>query len=267
MKKKLIISISIIVIIIAIIVAIILINRKSENEVAVENDTATNNNVTENPVDEEDMFENTVLDEENSEEENQQIDGMKNDIGATADSNIYEIQEDVYDGRSVIAVKPSIKFKVAFAGMIKNELPQMQEINQIYTENHPKKSGIWVESKSRQKILEMLNNNGIFNNTYDINQEGYVTIQEQKNSNSNDETLVKAISSDKQYILSISSTCYVVDDLIGEILKYSFEDMDRYQTYEYFDNENQYIIFITENKNNQLSDTEIINSLIGLLEL
>ena len=73
-------------------------------------------------------------------------------------------------------------------------------------------------------------------------------------------------NSKKQYILSVSSICYIVDDLTGEIQRYSFEDMDRYQTYEYFDNGNQYIIFLTENKNSQLSDSEIINSLIGLLE-
>ena len=42
--------------------------------------------------------------------------------------------------------------------------------------------------------------------------------------------------------------------------------MDKYQTYEYFNSENQYIIFITENKNNQLSSEEILNSVISLFE-
>jgi hypothetical protein len=38
--------------------------------------------------------------------------------------------------------------------------------------------------------------------------------------------------------------------------------MDKYQTYEYFEDENKDIIFITENKSNQLSEKEIVNSVL-----
>ena len=260
MKKKIIIGVAIILVVLVIIVAAILINKKENNKVAVDN-TATDNIIEEN-----NNTKNNVEEEINTDEENQKIDEIKYNTGATGDSNIYEVQIDSYDGREVVVVKPSIKYKVAFTGMVKNDLPQMQEVNQIYEDNKPDKNGIWVESDSRDKILSMFNNSGIFNNTYTIDQDGYIIIQGESNPNENDTKVINAINSEKQYILSISSICYIVDDLTGEIQRYSFENMDRYQTYEYFDNGNQYIIFLTENKNNQLSDSEIINSLIGLLE-
>ena len=260
MKKKIVIGISVILIILVIIVAVVLINNREKNEVAVDN-TATDNIIQENKI-----AENNIEEEINTYEENQKIDEIKYNTGATGDSNIYEVQIDSYDGREVVVVKPSIKYKVAFAGMVKDDLPQMQEINQIYEDNKPEKNGIWVESDSRDKILSMFDNSGIFNNTYTIDQDGYMKVQEENNYNENDTKVINAINSEKQYILSVSSICYIVDDLTGEIQRYSFENMDRYQTYEYFDNGNQYIIFLTENKNNQLSDSEIINSLIGLLE-
>ena len=260
MKKKIVIGISVILIILVIIVAVVLINNREKNEVAVDN-TATDNIIQENKI-----AENNIEEEINTYEENQKIDEIKYNTGVTGDSNIYEVQTDSYDGREVVVVKPSIKYKVAFAGMVKNNLPQMQEVNQIYEDNKLQKNGIWAESDSRDKILNMFNNSGIFNNTYAVDQDGYMKVQEENNSNENDTKIVNAINSEKQYILSVSSICYIVDDLTGEIQRYSFEDMDRYQTYEYFDNGNQYIIFLTENKNSQLSDSEIINSLIGLLE-
>lgn len=260
MKKKIIIGVAIILVVLVIIVAAILINNKENDKVAVDN-TATGNIIEEN-----NNTKNNVEEEINTDEENQKIDEIKYNTGATGDSNIYEVQIDSYDGREVVVVKPSIKYKVAFTGMVKNDLPQMQEVNQIYEDNKPEKNGIWVESDSRDKILSMFNNSGIFNNTYTIDQDGYIIIQGESNPNENDTKVINAINSEKQYILSVSSICYIVDDLTGEIQRYSFENMDRYQTYEYFDNGNQYIIFLTENKNNQLSDIEIINSLIGLLE-
>lgn len=260
MRKKIIIGVAIILVVLVIIVAAILINNKENDKVAVDN-TATDNIIEKN-----NNTKNSVEEEINTDEENQKIDEIKYNTGATGDSNIYEVQIDSYDGREVVVVKPNIKYKVAFAGMVKDDLPQMQEINQIYEDNKPDKNGIWVESDSREKILSMFNNSGIFNNTYIIDKDGYIIIQGESNPNENDTKIINAINSEKQYILSISSICYIVDDLTGEIQRYSFENMDRYQTYEYFDNGNQYIIFLTENKNNQLSDSEIMNSLIGLLE-
>jgi len=82
----------------------------------------------------------------------------------------------------------------------------------------------------------------------------------------NDKKIKNIINGKKQYIFSISSLCYIVDDITGEILDYSFEDMDKYQTFEYFEDENKKIIFITENKSNQLKENEIIESVLNILE-
>ena len=72
------------------------------------------------------------------------------------------------------------------------------------------------------------------------------------------------INGNKLYIIDISSTCYIVDEITGEILDYNFEDMDEYQTYQYFEDGDKKIIFITENQNNQLTVKEIIESVIEL---
>lgn len=193
------------------------------------------------------------------------IEEMKNDIGATGQTEIYEIQEDNNDGREVLTVKPSIKYKVAFAGMISNSKPNMNELDKIFEEKSPTKTGIWVDEKSRDSLLKLITNSKLFDSLYAIDEDGYLVIKNEDQKNENDEKLQKAIKSNKQYILSISSICYIIDDITGEILDYSFENMDQYQTYEYFYDQDRYIIFITENKNNQLTENEILKSIINLI--
>jgi hypothetical protein len=229
MKKKKIIFI--VMLIVAILVMILYINRKKDK---IDNDT----------------------------QDEEKIEELKYDVGATGDSDIYELQTDNYDGREILTVKASIKYKVAFAGMIKKTLPTMEEVDEILNENHPKENGIWVEQYSREKILEILENKEFFNSEYTISASGYIMLENENNANENDKKLQKALNSKKQYLISISSICYIVDDITGEILDYSFENMDKYQTYEYFEDENKDIIFITENKSNQLSEKEIVNSVL-----
>ena len=79
-----------------------------------------------------------------------------------------------------------------------------------------------------------------------------------------DKKIEEIINGNKLYIIDISSTCYIVDEITGEILDYNFEDMDEYQTYQYFEDGDKKIIFITENQNNQLTVKEIIESVIEL---
>lgn len=188
---------------------------------------------------------------------------IKNEIGATGNTDIYEVEQE-YDGRNILAVKPSIKYKVAFAGMIKNAKPSMSELDNIMEEKLPHKTGIWVEEKSREKILEIFND-GDVNSKYLIDDDGYLKIDRKNNQNDNDKKIEKIIKGKKQYILDISSVCYIVDDITGEILDYNFENMDKYQTYEYFEDNDKMIVFINENKGNQMSNKEIFKSVINLL--
>lgn len=94
---------------------------------------------------------------------------------------------------------------------------------------------------------------------------GYLRVKNNKNQNENDQKIQSVINGDKLYIIDISSVCYIVDDISGEVLDYSFEKMDRYQTYEYFYDGDKYIVFITENTNNLLEEDEIFDSLIKLI--
>lgn len=190
------------------------------------------------------------------------VEEIKNEIGATGNTDIYEVEQE-YDGRNILAVKPSIKYKVAFAGMIKKTKPSMNELDNIVEEKLPHKTGIWVEEKSRDKILEIFNNEDV-NSKYLIDSDGYLKIENKNNQNDNDKKIEKVINGNKQYILDISSVCYIVDDITGEILDYNFENMDKYQTYEYFEDNDKYIVFVTENSNNVLTNLEIFKSVINL---
>ena len=190
------------------------------------------------------------------------VEEIKNEIGATGNTDIYEVEQE-YDGRNILTVKPSIKYKVAFAGMIKKTKPSMNELDNIVEEKLPHKTGIWVEEKSRDKILEIFND-GDVNSKYLIDDDGYLKIDRKNDQNDNDKKIEKVINGNKQYILDISSVCYIVDDITGEILDYNFENMDKYQTYEYFEDKDKYILFVTENSNNVLTNLEIFKSIINL---
>lgn len=205
---------------------------------------------------------NTLNEQENIEK----IEEVKEETGATGNTDIYEVQEDKTTNTEIVTVKANIKYKVAFAGMIKQSKPVFGEIDKIFEENYPKKNGIWIENNSRNKVLEEMNNSNMFNSKYAINKDGYLVIEKENTLNENDKKIKNIINGKKQYIFSISSLCYIVDDITGEILDYSFEDMDKYQTFEYFEDENKKIIFITENKSNQLKENEIIESLLNILE-
>lgn len=230
-KKKLIVSI----ILISVIILILICSKKSNKE----------------------------SQEKNSSQNQVTVNELKEETGLTGNTDIYEIQEE-YDGREVLTVKASLKYKVAFSGMIKNTKPTMEELDAVLNENFPKNKGVWIEKDSRDKILKIFNNDNV-NSKYIIDDEGYLKIQEKNLQNDTDKKIESLINSDRQIILSISSICYIVDDVTGEILDYNFEKMDKYQTFEYFEDDDKIIVFINENSNNQLTDKEMFNSIIELL--
>ena len=147
--------------------------------------------------------------------------------------------------------------------MIKKGKPEMNEIDSIFSNMQPQKSGIWILENDREMFLNYLAN--VTESKYVINENGYLQIENKDKQNDYDKKIEKIISGEKTYIINISSTCYIVDEISGEILDYSFENMDQFQTYEYFEDDNNMIIFITQNTNKQLEDEEIIKSVIDLL--
>ena len=269
-RKKVIICITICILIINVIV--ICTVRKENNP--KEND---NNNSSENIKQEEksdDNKENTENTENvekeiqittSTQEESQISSEKKREIieetGKQGDSDLYEIQEGE-DNIKIATIKSSVKYKVAFAGMIKNKVPEKEELDDLLEKNHPKYAGIWIKSESQSEFLKYISS--VTKSKYEINENGYLKIKNKKNQNEYDKKIEEIINGNKLYIIDISSTCYIVDEITGEILDYNFEDMDEYQTYQYFEDGDKKIIFITENQNNQLTVKEIIESVIEL---
>ena len=197
-------------------------------------------------------------------QENVTIEELKEQTSINGNNEIYEIGQE-YDGRKVLTVKADIKYKVAFAGIIKKATPKYEELDEILEQNLPKDTGIWVEQNSRDKILNLFNNSEKTNSQYYIDEEGYMKILDEKNSQTDfDKKIKNVIKGYKQYILELSSVCYIVDDVTGEILDYNFENMDRYQTYEYFEYKDKSIIFINQNTYGQLSDFDIFKSIVEI---
>lgn len=234
--------------------SIVLANKNKIKNVNVNDNKQTEENTP--------KVENKEKDEIPEKEQEQIIEEIKEDVGATGDNDLYEVKEG-YDNQKTISIKSSVKYKVAFAGIIKDRQPNKNELDEIMEENHPQKAGIWIYEKDRKNFLDLLKN--ITKSEYEITSDGYLKIVDTKNTNENDKKIQKIINGDKLFVIRISSICYIIDDITGEILDYNFEQIDEYQTYEYFKDEDKMIIFITQNKEKQLEEKEIIKSIIDLM--
>ena len=142
--------------------------------------------------------------------------------------------------------KAESKYEVALAGI-----------------DAPKEAGIWIFEKDRHQILEMLEE--ITNSEYKIDENGYLKISNKNNQNENDKKLEKVINGNKLYIIRNSSTCYIIDEITKQILDFNFEKLDKYQTYEYFKEDDKMIIFMNENTEKQMTSKEIMQSVIDLI--
>ena len=268
--KKVIICITICILIISVIV-ICTVRKEKNSKENYNNNSSENIKQEEKSDDNKENIENTENVEKeiqittSTQEESQISDEEKTEIieetGKQGDSDLYEIQEGE-DNIKIATIKSSVKYKVAFAGMIKNKVPEKEELDDILEKNHPKYAGIWIKSESQSEFLKYISS--VTKSEYEINENGYLKIKNKKNQNDYDKKIEKIINGNKLYIIDISSTCYIVDEITGEILDYNFEDMDEYQTYQYFEDGDKKIIFITENQNNQLTVKEIIKSVIEL---
>src|SRR5699024_11180804 len=153
---------------------------------------------------------------------------LKEEYKITGPDEIYEIQTE-YDGRKAVVVKPEINYKVAFAGIIKNDIPNFSEIDSCFEENYPKENGIWIDKTRQESIINYLNNTELLNNEYSVNDDGFLQVNKKDNETEIDATLEEIVNSNKLTIISISGTCYMVDPVTGEIVKNPFEDLDSTQ--------------------------------------
>lgn len=250
-KKKTIFVFSIIVLIIVLAIGGILIAKTWNNNNQEEN--TTNNEMDE-------FRSNSIMYDEDA-----SLDELKEEYKITGPDELYEVQTE-YDGRKAVVVKPEIDYKVAFAGMIKNDIPEFSEVDTIFNDNYPQGTGIWIDEKSRESVLNYLNNTNLLNNNYLVNDSGFLQVEKSENETDMDKDLENIINGDKLNILSVSGTYYMVDSVTGEIVKNPFEDLESTQTYDYVENGNDKIIFITENLEKKLTDDEIYESVIELLK-
>ena len=190
------------------------------------------------------------------------VDELKEEYGMSGNDDLYDVQTE-YDGRQVLKVKATENFKVAFAGLVNGTKNSIENSSEIFENEYPTENGIWIEKNSREKIEKYLNEN--MKSKYKISEKGYLTISEKKSSKEDNE-IEKIINGNKQYLIGISGTNYYIDALTGEAVDNPFEELDKYQTYAYCQDEDKMVIFITENKSKALQNSEIFESVLALMK-
>lgn len=196
--------------------------------------------------------------------EEKSISDLKYETGATADEELYTIEKDV-DGREVLAVKQELLYKVALAGVLKQEKPTYEEIDTILQQN-PIHEGIWISTESREKIFSLIQT--YLKDSYQIDENGYLQLIEQtENSTQYDKDLQKCLNNHKTYILSMTGNCYTIDNMTGEIVFYPFERMDAYQLCEPFVYDNKKIIILSTNQQKRLEEEELVECITEQMNL
>lgn len=244
MKKKVIISSIVLIIILIVILVAFFITKKSQQDGSEENISSL-------PISYEEE------NEENSKQDQEQISQITENQGLQADENIYEIATE-YDGREVVRVKPNIQYKVALAGMIKKEIPDFSELDDLLTQA-PTHTGIWIEETSRESFLNILNN--IADSEYEINEEGFLIKKENGKMNDYDKKIQEMLSDETLHIFDINSTTYIVDEVTGEIQEYPFEEMDPYTEYEYFSTDDKEMFIISANSYGKVNQEEVLKGI------
>lgn len=257
MKSKKIIIFLVLVLTISILLVLIFKNKNNENLNVNNDDVIQADNEIQN-------FDETQDGEEvqNVEDNTQKVEDVKQNLGMTGNNELYEVQTGD-NSTQIVTIKANVKYKVAFAGMMKKGIPTIEESEKILQEKHPKQNGIWIYEQDREKFLKLLK--GITKSKYEVDENGYLKIVDKSSQNNIDKKLEKAINDEKIVIIRISSLCYIVDQVTGEILDYNFEKMDKYQTYEYFRDKDKTIIFINENTSKQMETKEIMESVIEII--
>lgn len=248
MKKKTLIIIVAVIAVIALTVAVIyFVTSKNSKENADEIKT--------------DISDFEVIDESNNASNNEvTVESLKQELGAEADSSMYEVTDDG-DGRKVLAIKPSLEYSVAMAGILNNQKKFDKNEVESIMKNAPEKNGIWISENARKKFTKIINQ--FTNSEYYVDNNGY--LQEQKVKNNKYTKLINnLINGNKLYSIDINDKCYVLDEMTGEIQENPFEEMDPYQTYEYFENNEKMAIILSTNKAGVLTNNEIIESFLEL---
>ena len=249
MKKRNYIIIGLIILVIVVGIVIYLFVRNDKNIL----NNSEQNNTGDNTINS-NMEDNIV-----NEEERKEVENIKNEINATGNTDIYQVEEE-YDGRKILQVKPEVQFDVDLAGIIKSSIPEENEITELL-EQAPSSTGIWISEQSRESFSNLLRNNNI--DKFTISDEGYLQIDSNVENSDVINKLIDMINSNKLYIINMTGIAYERDYISGEIVEYPFEDMDSYQIVEPYQKGNRIILEITTNKNKKLTEKEILETIIS----
>lgn len=243
MKNKKYIVMVIATIIVIFIIVMISINSENNNNIVTKNEI---NNVVNN------------IDDGNIIADNlEEIENMKNEINASGDTNIYQIEEE-YDGRKILQVKSEVQFDVDLAGIIKNSKPEENEINDLVGQA-PQNNGIWISKQSREEFANLLKANDI--NDFTITDDGYLQINNNSNNSNLASKLINMLNANKLYVINMIGIAYERDYISGEIVEYPFEDMDPYQILQPYQKDNKIILELTTNKLKKLNENEILDAI------
>lgn len=234
-KKELIIGIGIAVVILIVVGILILttINDDSSENINDENENQVSDEVEEETFDKNDQ---NIINE------------LQIEINSTADSEIYEIEEE-YDGRLILQIKDDVQYETVLAGILKGGMPTLDEIDALI-ETAPTEVGIWISSNSQERFAEILENNGVTD--YEIDEDGYLHCEE----------IEEQANSEKLYIIDINGTSYIRSYLTGEVEEYQFELMDPYQTIDPYYIDSSTILEITTDPYDVLTDEEIFEDIL-----
>ena len=257
MKKRN-IAILIIIVVIAIAVVSVVIFHRNKN-ITEKSENETTNQVKYN---EENIVEEpSTADDKNNEHDVSTIKELKESTGATGDDDIYEVTNE-YDNRKVLTVKSSVKYKVALCGFLQNEKFELSQVDKIINEKSPKNTGIWIEESSREDIQKLLEQ--IAKNEYEI-KDGYLTIKNSSSENDVDKALKKYINSDKLVVLAKTGDTKMVDDVTGTVEDYPFEKLEEYQSYDFVQDNGNYIICLAKNEKGKIQIDEFAKALKSIL--
>ena len=235
MKKRNIILI--IVVIVVIVIGLVCVKLSFRNDQEKESENNASNEV--------DIYDQEAINE------------IKAEMNATADTNMYQIEEE-YDGRQILQIKPSIQFETVLAGILKDGQPLENEIQDLLKDK-PSQKGIWIARQSRDSFLELLKEIKI--SGFSINEEGYLYVTEE-NDGEEAKKLREAIQSNRLYIIDVSGTSYTRDEFSGEIIEYPFEKMDPAQAVDVYQEGNISLLEVTTNEKGNLSKQEILKEIL-----
>ena len=253
LNKKILIPI-IIVIFIIVVIAFYVNSKKNEEDENNLIENNINNGTKEEIVNE---TEQNTINENNTEQENERINSVKEQYGFTGDNELYE------ESNNELSIKQSIAYRTGLIGSLEQRMPTYTEINNQNVVGEPNDAGIWISPSSRNIFLSCINS---VENSYEIDENGYLKIKSEANSKYADK--IDGIKrQNKLVIVDMTGINYMVDVVTGDIIKNEFEAMDPYQIYEYagYEDANKSIIFLNSNQRNKLTNQEIIETMMDVI--